>query len=64
LGSIKVPTLVAVGKDDRLTPVAEANAIHEAIAGSTSHLFPDCGHLPALEMPAEVSALLRRFLTL
>jgi pimeloyl-ACP methyl ester carboxylesterase len=62
LATIKVPTLVAVGEQDVLTPVADSLEIHRGIAGSTLHIFGDCGHLPALEKPAETSALLRDWL--
>ncbi len=62
LAGVRVPTLVAVGDLDRLTPPAEAQAIHEGIAGSTLHVFADCGHLPAMERPDETTALLRAWL--
>lgn len=62
LGRIRVPTLVAVGDADVLTPPAEAMDIHRGIAGSTHHVLQACGHLPALEKPAEVNALLRDWL--
>ncbi|MET3712280.1 pimeloyl-ACP methyl ester carboxylesterase [Sphingomonas trueperi] len=62
LPGIRVPTLVAVGAEDLLTPPADARAMHAAIPGSTLHLFEDCGHLPPLERPAETTALLRAWL--
>jgi pimeloyl-ACP methyl ester carboxylesterase len=62
LAEIRVPTLVAVGDSDVLTPPAEARLIHEGIAGATLHLFETCGHLPALERPEESIALLRGWL--
>lgn len=62
LAGVRVPTLVAVGDLDRLTPPAEAQAIHEGIAGSTLHVFADCGHLPAMERPDEATGLLRAWL--
>lgn len=63
LASITVPTLVAVGDSDQLTPPAESQAIHAAIAGSRLHVFEACGHLPAMERPDETTALLRAWLT-
>ncbi|WP_439814648.1 alpha/beta fold hydrolase [Zavarzinia sp. CC-PAN008] len=63
LGTIRVPTLVVVGANDQLTPVAEAEEIHRGIAGSRLHVLPDCGHLPAMERPEETTALLREWLT-
>jgi len=62
LAGVRVPTLVAVGDLDRLTPPAEAQAIHEGVAGSTLHVFADCGHLPAMERPDETTTLLRAWL--
>ncbi|MCH4541844.1 alpha/beta fold hydrolase [Ochrobactrum sp. A-1] len=62
LPQIKVPTLVAVGDSDVLTPPEESMQMHLAITGSTYHVFSDCGHLPALEQPSETTALLRRWL--
>ena len=63
LAEIGVPTLVAVGDSDVLTPPAEARIIHEGIRGSTLHVLETCGHLPALERPEECTALLRDWLT-
>jgi pimeloyl-ACP methyl ester carboxylesterase len=62
LASISVPTLVAVGDSDVLTPTAESETIHQGIPGSTLYTFALCGHLPPLESPEESSALLRRWL--
>lgn len=63
LPQIRVPTLVAVGESDVLTPVSAAREIHQGIQGSRFHLFEHCGHLPALEQPRETSAVLRRWLS-
>jgi len=62
LATIKVPTLVAVGDADVLTPPAEAQAIHAGIAGARLHVLEACGHLPALETPDATSRLLRTWL--
>jgi pimeloyl-ACP methyl ester carboxylesterase len=62
LKRIAVPTLVAVGEDDVLTPVAESETIQRGIRDARLHLFRDCGHLPPLEKPAETIALLRAWL--
>lgn len=62
LPSIAIPTLVAVGDDDQLTPPADAETIHRGIAGSLFHVFEACGHLPALEQPDGTGGLLRDWL--
>src|SRR5690606_685735 len=63
LGEIHVPTLVAVGSDDQLTPVAEAETIHRGISGSRLHVIESCGHLPPMEKPEQTSVLLRDWLS-
>ncbi|WP_129647793.1 alpha/beta fold hydrolase [Peristeroidobacter agariperforans] len=62
LASIDVPTLVAVGDSDILTPPEDAEEMHRQIAGSTYYVFAACGHLPPMEAPEETSKLLRRWL--
>ena len=62
LAAIEVPTLVAVGDCDGLTPPAQSLEIHRGIAGSTLHVLEGCGHLPALEQPDATSRLLRDWL--
>lgn len=62
LPRIAVPTLVAVGDGDRLTPPSESRSMHGAIAQARFHLFERCGHLPPLESPEETSAVLRAWL--
>ena len=62
LARIRVPTVIGVGEDDVLTPVDEAREMHAGIADSVLHIFPRCGHLPAMELPAESSEVLRRWL--
>lgn len=59
---IGVPTLVAVGDEDRLTPVSEALQIHNGISGSDFHRLPACGHLPPMEQPELMTRLLHGFL--
>jgi pimeloyl-ACP methyl ester carboxylesterase len=62
LASISVPTLIAVGDSDILTPPSDAEDMRRGIAGSSLHVFPSCGHLPPMETPEETSTLLRRWL--
>lgn len=62
LGQIDVPTLVAVGDGDQLTPPSAAVEIFHGLPNPSFHLFHRCGHLPAMEQPDETSAVLRRWL--
>lgn len=63
LTTIKVPTLVGVGALDELTPRPEAEEMHGGIAGSSFHVFGHAGHLAPLERPAEVTGVLRAWLS-
>lgn len=62
LARIEVPTLIVVGEADRLTPPAEADAMHAGIAGSTLRQLEVCGHLPPLERADATSSLMRDWL--
>ena len=62
LPTIAVPTLVAVGDSDRLTPRSDAHLMHDHIPNASFHCFPRCGHLPPMESPEETSTVLRRWL--
>ena len=62
LREIRVPTLVVVGKEDTITPVAEAEALQRGIAGSRMAVIPRAGHLSSLESPDEFNRQVRSFL--
>ena len=49
LARITHPTLIVWGRQNPFGEVPEANAMHEAIAGSRLELFEDCGHWPQHE---------------
>lgn len=51
LPGIHVPTAIVVGEEDFATPVAMAEAMHEAITGSTLEVIPKARHLTPLECP-------------
>jgi len=59
LREIRVPTLVVVGEEDAITPVAEAEALQRGIAGSRLAVIPRAGHLSSLENPEEFNRQLR-----
>ena len=63
LVEIEIPTLVIVGRQDRVTPLARAQEMASDIANARLQVIDESGHMTPLEKPAEVSAALRRWLT-
>lgn len=63
LGNISVPTLVVVGADDTVTPIADAEAMVNAIPGAELAVIPEAGHLSNLEQPEAFNQALREFIT-
>jgi 3-oxoadipate enol-lactonase len=61
LREIRVPTLVVVGEEDAITPLADAEALQRGIAGSRLVVIPRAGHLSSLENPDEFNRHLRAF---
>ena len=61
--TIKRPTLIVWGREDGLTPLADADRFHKDIAGSKLVVFDQCGHVPNLEKPGEFNAAVIKFLT-
>ena len=62
LPRIAVPTLILCGEEDVLTPPADAEALHQGIAGSRLRLLPGAGHLSNIEAPGEFNRELAAFL--
>jgi pimeloyl-ACP methyl ester carboxylesterase len=60
--AIKVPTLIMVGENDRLTPPRLARLIHESIPGSRLVIVEGTGHYLPLERPDVVNSEILRFL--
>ncbi len=60
--AIRCPTLIVHGTEDRIIPVANGEAIHAAIAGSTLAVLEGCGHAPHLRDPVKVNTLLHDFI--
>ena len=57
-----LPTMIVVGEQDVMTPVEMARAMASAVPGARLEVVPNAGHLPPLEAPAAVNALLADFL--
>lgn len=62
LRTFAVPTLVAVGAEDVITPPEHSQELARLIEGTIYREIPDCGHLSSLEKPQDVSRLLDDFL--
>ena len=62
LKTINVPTLVLVGEEDTLTPPADAEQMHQGIAGSQLVKVAAAGHFSPFEQPEFVGKTLRGFL--
>jgi 3-oxoadipate enol-lactonase len=62
LKTINVPTLVMVGKEDTLTPPADAELIHREIRGSELATVPAAGHYAPFEQPEAAVQIMRGFL--
>ena len=62
LKTIKVPTLILWGGQDRLVPPELGQRFARDIAGSKLVVFDDLGHVPQEEDPARTVAEVRRFL--
>ena len=61
LSEIKVPVLIMVGNEDKITPPAAARFMHEKIKGSLLKIIDHAGHLSNLENPGEFNVQLKKF---
>jgi pimeloyl-ACP methyl ester carboxylesterase len=61
LSEIKVPVLIMVGNEDKITPPAAARFMHEKIKGSLLKIIDHAGHLTNLENPDEFNVQLKKF---
>lgn len=62
LQTINVPTLVLVGEEDLVTPLAEMDQIQRNIRGSQLKRIPQAGHYSPFERPDDVHRAMRDFL--
>jgi pimeloyl-ACP methyl ester carboxylesterase len=60
--SLTCPVLMIGGREDKVNPI-ETNAavLLKALPHARLEVIEDCGHLPEVEAPAEVNAMLRSF---
>ena len=62
LASVTAPVLILHGEDDRMSPVRNAELLHERIAGSQLVTIPHGRHEFFIEFPDESFAAIRAFL--
>ena len=62
LKTITVPTLICVGEEDKLTPRADSELMHQNITGSRLEGIPAAGHYAPFEQHERVVTATRRFL--
>ena len=61
VGAIACPTLVVGGDEDQSTPPEIVKACAAAIPGARYHSIAGVGHIPSIEKPAELAALMTQF---
>jgi 3-oxoadipate enol-lactonase len=61
LAEIKIPTLIVVGREDKITPVAAARLMNEKIKHSIMIVIDHAGHLTNLENPSDFNYQLKQF---
>jgi pimeloyl-ACP methyl ester carboxylesterase len=62
LKTVNVPTLILVGDEDTLTPVADAELMKQNISGSRMKIIAKAGHYAVWEQSEETGKVLRQFL--
>jgi pimeloyl-ACP methyl ester carboxylesterase len=62
VGALTMPTLLVWGEQDAAIPVAVGHRLAAAVPHAQLHVLADCGHLPTLERPERVAALVREWL--
>lgn len=63
LREIKVPFLLIWGSKDELLDVSSVQVWQQGVPGIQVHLFPELGHMPMVEAPAETATVVKSFLT-
>ncbi|HEY9170362.1 MAG TPA: alpha/beta fold hydrolase [Lutibacter sp.] len=63
LNSIKVPVLILVGEEDKITPIEAARAMKLKIRDANLQIIPHAGHLSNIENPYEVTYQINKFIS-
>ena len=62
LSRVICPALIAVGREDMITPLPEAQLMHREIGGSRLEVIEDAGHVSNIEQPESFNRALTKFL--
>lgn len=62
IGTIRHPTLIVWGAEDRVFPMAVGEDLHRTITGSSLVRIPNAGHIPQWERPDSVNPAMIDFL--
>ena len=60
--TIKVPTLILWGREDKIVPLEVGNLLYQAIPHSKLAIIDQCGHMPHEEEPEKALAIVQRFM--
>ena len=60
--SYEIPTMIACGRQDALTPVDLHEEMADLVPGARFSIIEECGHLSTLERPHTATALMRDWL--
>lgn len=63
LSQIRIPVLILVGEEDKITPPEMAESMHKKINGSHLSIIENAGHLSNLENPFEFNYQVRKFIS-
>jgi pimeloyl-ACP methyl ester carboxylesterase len=63
IATIKVPTIILWGREDKVIPLKVGQLLHKLLPNSTLEVIEHCGHIPQEEKPDETISLISRFLT-
>jgi pimeloyl-ACP methyl ester carboxylesterase len=59
---IRQPSLIACGKEDRLTPIKYSQFLNQKLQGSRMELIDGAGHLVMIENPGALTQAIFNFL--
>lgn len=61
IGRISIPTCIVCGAEDKMTPPAMSEFLHNNIHGSQLALIPEAGHFVMMEQPEAFNSVITRF---